>query len=84
MGHQIGVCFDPETIELLRTVLDDAWNSVSARRQAMTSKTELAERILAAAGRGERDPETLRAIALMRPTIESKSSLQPNQLPSII
>jgi hypothetical protein len=84
MGHQIGVCFDPETVELLRTVLDDAWSSISAHRKARTSKTELAERILVAAGRGERDPETLRAIALMRPTIESKSPLQPDQLSSII
>jgi hypothetical protein len=30
-------------------------------------KTELAERILAAAAAGERDPERLRAHALMRP-----------------
>jgi hypothetical protein len=28
-----GVFFDPETIELLRTVLDEAWNALPPRQQ---------------------------------------------------
>jgi hypothetical protein len=84
VAQNVGVYYDPETIELLRTVLDEAWDALPATRQQRTSKTELAERILAAAGRGERDAETLRAIALMRPSVESKTPLQPSQLSSIL
>jgi len=51
----------------LRTVLDEAWNALPASRQQTVLKTELAARILAAATTGERDPERLRAHALMRP-----------------
>jgi hypothetical protein len=60
-------CFDPDTIQLLRAVLDEAWNALPASRQQTVLKTELAERILAAASLGERDPDRLRAVALMRP-----------------
>jgi hypothetical protein len=67
MGQPTGVCFDPETIEMLQTVLDEAWDALPPSRQQTVQKTELAERILAAAGLGERDPERLRALALMRP-----------------
>ena len=67
MGQSAGACFDPATIELLRTVLDKAWSALPASRQQTVPKTELAARILAAAATGERDPERLRAHALMRP-----------------
>jgi hypothetical protein len=60
-------CFDSETIQLLREVLDDAWDALPPSRQQTVLKTELAERILTAASLGERDRERLRAIALMRP-----------------
>jgi hypothetical protein len=56
--------YDPETIELLRTTLEDAWASLSPARQAAMSKIDLAERILRLAGRGERDPDRLRAGAV--------------------
>jgi hypothetical protein len=56
--------FDPDTISLLRTTLDRAWASLSASQQLMTSLSLLAERILRAAARGERDPDRLRALAL--------------------
>ena len=59
-----GRIYDPETIELLRTVLDDAWACLLPAQQASFSKTFLAERLLRAAARGERDPEQLRARAL--------------------
>jgi hypothetical protein len=47
--------FDPDTVALLRTTLDRAWASLSPRQQAVTSRSVLAERILKAAARGERD-----------------------------
>ena len=59
-----GRIYDPETIELLGTVLDDAWACLLPEQQASFSKTFLAERLLRAAARGERDPEQLRARAL--------------------
>jgi len=82
MGRLVGVRFDPETVELLRSVLDAAWDGLSANRQRTVTKSELAQRILAAAGRGERDPDRLRTIALMRPTVEA--TLQPSQDASIL
>ena len=62
-----GACYDPETIELLRTALEEAWASLTPERRQSVLKTELAERILAAAALGERDPDKLRKRALMRP-----------------
>ena len=56
--------FDPETIALLRSVLDDAWDSLPAEVQATTQKTTLAERILKSAAKGERDRDRLRDAAL--------------------
>jgi hypothetical protein len=56
--------FDPETLSLLRKTLDDAWDLLGPGRQAMTSRTLLAERILKSAAKGERDPKRLRDAAL--------------------
>jgi hypothetical protein len=61
------VCYDPETVEMMRKVLEDAWAALPESRRSTIPKTELAERILAAAATGERDPERLRMRALMRP-----------------
>jgi hypothetical protein len=55
------IYFDPETVALLRTMLDRAWDSLPAGQQALTSRSILAERILKAAAEGERDPDRLRA-----------------------
>jgi len=55
---------DRETIALLRSVLDDAWNSLPSEVQATTRKSEVAQRILKSAAKGERDRERLRAAAL--------------------
>lgn len=56
--------FDPDTIELLRNVLDDAWGTLRADEQAHTTKSEVASRILRLAIGGERDPVRLRVAAL--------------------
>jgi len=57
--------FDPETLTLLREVLDGAWSRLLPDQQAQTSRAVLAERILKAAAEGERDPARLRTRALV-------------------
>ena len=56
--------FDPETVTLLREILDDAWASLPPEQQATMQKTALAERMLKSVAQGERDPEHLRDAAL--------------------
>lgn len=66
--------FDPETIALLRTTLDRAWESLPPNRKSELSRSLLAERILKAAALGERDPERLRVLALAeRPAVKVAS-----------
>jgi hypothetical protein len=62
--------FNLETVALLREVLDDAWASLRPDQRATMLKTTLAERILAAAAKGERDRERLLDAALMEFTSE--------------
>ena len=59
------VVFDPETIELLRECLENAWSRLEPAQQARISKVVLAERILKAAAGGESDPIRLQARALI-------------------
>jgi hypothetical protein len=64
------ICFDRQTVALMREVLEDAWAGLSARQQAGTPRSILAERILLAAADGVRDPFHLRAHALaLHPTV---------------
>lgn len=58
------VYFDPETVTVLREVLDEAWSGLPPEQQATMQRTALAERILKSAARGERDRERLRDAAL--------------------
>jgi hypothetical protein len=55
---------DLKTVRVVKEVLEDAWYSLSAEQQATTSKTVLAERVLASAAKGERDRKRLLAVAL--------------------
>ena len=64
MATKKPVHFDPETVNVLREVLDDAWYSLGRETRAMGSKTVLAERILVLAANGERDRNRLFAAAL--------------------
>jgi hypothetical protein len=57
-------CFDPETIAVLKAVLEDSWATLRPDQQRAILKTDLAQRILAAAADGERDPIRLREHAL--------------------
>jgi hypothetical protein len=54
--------FDPETVTVLREILDEAWSRLPPERQAKMQKT--AERILKSAARGERNRDRLRDAAL--------------------
>ena len=60
-----GTFFDPKTVDLMKTTLDNAWSSLSAEQQTKIDRTSLAERILRAAAQGEREPVWLRAHALI-------------------
>jgi hypothetical protein len=55
---------DLKTVRIVKEVLDDAWHSLDPERQAVMSKTVLAESILMSAAKGERDRERLLAAAL--------------------
>jgi len=59
-----GGAFDPETIELLRNILEEAWGSLRPEEQVQSSRSLIAERILKMAATGERDPMRLRTRAL--------------------
>ena len=56
--------YDPETIELLRTVLDDAWAALQPHHQQKTSKARMAQCILRYASHGEMNPDRLRFKAI--------------------
>jgi hypothetical protein len=59
-----GASYQPELIELMKTALDEAANTLPVARQTSAMKVKLASRILSAAARGVRDPTQLRVAAL--------------------
>jgi hypothetical protein len=66
MGGPPGATFEPETIELMRVVLEDAMAKLPTRMRTSSVKVELAELILKSAARGERDADRLRDDAVNR------------------
>jgi hypothetical protein len=56
--------FNPETITLMKTALDDAWGCLPPAMKATVLKSTLAQRILKSATNGERDRRRLRDAAL--------------------
>lgn len=56
--------YDPETLVLLRKVLDEAWAVLPDGSRSETVKSEMAQHILKQAADGVRDPVRLRASAL--------------------
>jgi hypothetical protein len=58
--------FDPETLAVLKQVLDDTWASLPPEIQAKVSRSVLATFILKDAAGGERDAVYLRASAIMQ------------------
>ena len=63
MKKVYGGAFDPETISLMRSVLDEVWGSLRPEEQAQASRSLFAQRILKLAATGERDPIRLRTCA---------------------
>jgi hypothetical protein len=60
-----GTVFQPELIELMRAVLDDAAAMLPEAKRTSTMKAEIASHILECAAKGERDPAALRTAALL-------------------
>jgi hypothetical protein len=57
--------YDPETLTLLRNVLDQAWALLPDDRKSESQKSDMALRILKKAAEGVRDPVRLRTSALV-------------------
>ena len=64
MGAIGGAVFQPELIELMRAVLDDAAAMLPEAKRTSAMKAEIASNILASAAKGERNPIALRIAAL--------------------
>jgi hypothetical protein len=60
-----GAGFQPELIQLMRTVLDDAAAMLPEAKRTSTMKAEIASQILACVAKGERDPIVLKNAALL-------------------
>jgi hypothetical protein len=61
----LGTAFQPDEIKLMRSALDEAAIMLPKAERTSTTKAKLASRILAAAAKGERDPNKLRIAALL-------------------
>jgi hypothetical protein len=61
----LGTAFQPDEIKLMRSALDEAAIMLPKAERTSTMKAKLASRILAAAAKGERDPNKLRIAALL-------------------
>ena len=61
--------FDPQTLDMLNGVVEDAWQELLARHSPMASNERLsrellAHRVMARASQGELDPQKLKQHAL--------------------
>ncbi|HLI99240.1 MAG TPA: hypothetical protein VKT76_05965 [Bradyrhizobium sp.] len=59
-----GAVFQPELIELMKSVLEDATATLRESKRTSAIKAEMAAAILAAAAKGERNPAALKISAL--------------------
>ena len=59
-----GAIFQPELIELMRSVLEEVTAMLPKAKRTSTVKADLASGILACAATGERDPMALKTAAL--------------------
>ena len=59
-----GAVFQPELIELMKAVLDDATAALPEAKRTSAMKAEIASQILACAAKGERNPAALKMAAL--------------------
>jgi hypothetical protein len=72
--------YDPETLIILRKVLDEAWAALPDSSKSETLKSEMAQDILRQAADGVRDPVTLRDSALAIAASEPFASEAPTRL----
>jgi hypothetical protein len=59
------ISFDPETVQQLELILHKAWQSIPSERRQHTTRGHIAQRIIKLAAQGVRDPERLRAYAVL-------------------
>jgi hypothetical protein len=62
--NPMGAVYQPELIELMKAVLDDATAMLPEAKRTSTMKAEIAPHILECAAKGERDPIALKTAAL--------------------
>lgn len=60
----IGAAFQPELVELMRAVLDDAAATLPESKRSSETMAKMTSQILARAAKGERDPATPKIAAL--------------------
>jgi hypothetical protein len=60
-----GAVFQPELIELMKAVLEDAMTAIPEAKRTSALKADVASEILARAAKGERDPKALKCAALL-------------------
>jgi hypothetical protein len=63
--NAVGAVFQPELIELMKSVLDDVTAMLPEAKRTSAMKAEIASQILACAAKGERDPVALKVAALL-------------------
>lgn len=56
--------FSPDLIQLMKAVVEDASASLPEAKRTSAIKAEMACHILVAAGKGERNPEVLKTLAV--------------------
>jgi hypothetical protein len=59
-----GADFPPDLIQLMKAVVEDASAALPEAKRTSAIKAEMACHILAAAGKGERNPEVLKTLAV--------------------
>jgi hypothetical protein len=59
-----GADFSPDLIQLMKAVLEDASAALPEAKRTSAIKAEMACHVLAAAGKGERNPEVLKMLAV--------------------
>jgi hypothetical protein len=65
MTESVSIAHHPDTIGMLRQVLDDAWATLPPRLQTQANKAFIAQELLKLAADGERDPTRLCELAVL-------------------
>jgi hypothetical protein len=68
--------YDPETLDLMRDALDQAWALLPEAGKNKFLKIDMADRVLRKAATGERNPAQLRAAALAGTGVEQMAPAQ--------